>query len=304
MEFIRKWIQTISAFLVNGSLVFPFSRTIYQGPLKVICSPGLNCYSCPAATTYCAMGSLQQLMAGIRFSLENGQYFLGWYVVGSIGVLGGIFGRMICAWLCPFGLIQELLHKIPSPKLQVPRILRFVKYGILLVMVVLLPLLAVDEFGGGTLWFCKYLCPAGTLEAGIPMLLLQPKLREIVGFLFLSKLIIMVIFIGWSIPASRPFCRTTCPLGAFYALFNKVKLVKMKFHADKCTRCKACHHVCPMGVKFDESPDDMECITCLACMDKACHYDAISLDIGGIPLGTSPAPDSQPRMKKVYHDVA
>jgi len=49
-----------------------------------------------------------------------------------------------------------------------------------------------------------------------------------------------------------------------------------------------------MGVKFNESPNDPECITCLACMNKACQFDAISLEIGGIPLavpdrGLSPA---------------
>ena len=121
MEVVRKWIQTIMALLVNGSWSFPFTRTIYQGPLKVVCSPGLNCYSCPAATTYCPIGSLQQLMAGIRVALENGQNFFGFYVVGTMGVLGGVFGRLICGWACPFGLIQELLHKIPSKKFSIPQ---------------------------------------------------------------------------------------------------------------------------------------------------------------------------------------
>lgn len=288
MEFVRKWIQIIFGFLMNGYWAFPFTRTIYQGPLKVICAPGLNCYSCPAATTYCAMGSLQQLMGGLRFALENGQYYLGWSVVGTLGILGGLFGRLICGWACPFGFIQELLYKIPSKKFEVPRILRYGKYGFLLIMVILLPLLAVDQFGSGSPWFCKYVCPAGTLEAGIPMLILQPNLRTTVGFLFYNKLVIMVLFIGWAVVASRPFCRTTCPLGAFYALFNRVKLVKLRLDENNCTRCKACHYVCPTGVKFDENPDDMECISCMACMTKACKFDAISIEVAGVPLGTSP----------------
>jgi len=66
METVRKWVQVILGFLMNGSWSFPFTRTIYQGPLKVICAPGLNCYSCPASTTYCPMGSLQQLLGGLR----------------------------------------------------------------------------------------------------------------------------------------------------------------------------------------------------------------------------------------------
>lgn len=286
MELARKWVQIVITFLTNGYWAFPVTRTIYQGPLKVVCSPGLNCYSCPAATTYCPMGALQQLMLSIRFSLETGHYYFGWYVLGCIGVVGSLLGRMVCGWACPFGFVQEMLHKIPSRKWGVPRVLRFAKYGVLFGMVLLLPLFAVSEFGIGEPWFCKYLCPAGTLEAGIPMLLLQPSLRGTIGWLFYNKLIILIAFIVWSVLASRPFCRVACPLGAFYALFSRVRLVKLQLDEAKCTQCKACHHVCPMGVKFNESPNDAECISCMACMNKACRFDAISLSVGGIPLRT------------------
>lgn len=292
---IRKWVQALFFLITNGYWEFPVSRTIYQGPLKVLCSPGLNCYSCPAATTYCPIGALQQLFAGVRFALENGQFFLGFYVVGSLGVIGGFVGRMVCGWACPFGLFQELLHKIPSPKFGVPRKLRFIKFAILAFMVILLPLFAVNELGLGLPWFCKYLCPAGTLEAGLPLLVLQPGLREIIGPLFYNKLFFLLLFTGWSILASRPFCRTTCPLGAFYALFSKVKLIGLHLDVNRCTQCKACHAVCPMGVKFNESPTDTECISCLAC-SKICPYNAIQFEVGGIrPLASRPAPVKQPK---------
>ena len=286
MEIVRKWVQAITALMVNGSWSFSFTRTIYQGPLKVICSPGLNCYSCPAATTYCPIGSLQQLMAGIRIALENGQNFFGLYVVGTMGVLGGAFGRLICGWVCPFGLIQELLYKIPSRKFNIPQKLNYLKYGFLLFFVILLPLAVVDDFGYGELWFCKYVCPAGTLEAGLPMLILQPALGQTIGLVFFNKLTILTGFIIWAILASRPFCRTTCPLGAFYALFRKFKLVKLRLIEENCTRCEACHSVCPMGVKFNEAPEDAECISCLKCMTEACKFDAISLEIAGLAVGT------------------
>lgn len=286
MEYVRKWVQVVFGFLMNGNWAFPFTRSIYQGPLKVICAPGLNCYSCPAATTYCIIGSLQQLLANIRLVLEGGQYYLGFYVIGSAGILGGLFGRMICGWACPFGFIQEILHKIPSRKFGVPRFLRYGKFVILAVFVILLPFLVLDDFGAGETWFCKYICPAGTLEAGLPMLILQPGLRANLGYLFLNKVVIMVLFIGWSVMASRPFCRVACPLGAFYALFSRYRLVRLRLERDNCTACRACHTVCPMGVKFDESPDDLDCITCMKCMTEACRFDAIYLEVGGIPVKT------------------
>jgi len=283
MEHLRKWVQGLFFLMTNGYWNFPVTRSIYKGPLKVVCSPGLNCYSCPASTTYCPIGALQQLFAGIRTTIETGQFFIGFYVIGTMGILGGFLGRMICGWACPFGLFQELLHKIPSPKFGIWPFLRYVKYGLLVFMVILLPLFAIDEFGAGSTWFCKYVCPAGTLEAGLPMLMLRPSLQGNLGWLFLLKLLILIFFIIWAVLASRPFCRTACPLGAFYALFSKVKMVKLTLDHARCTHCDACHDVCPMGVRFNESPNDMECISCLACT-KACKLNAITLEIGGLPV--------------------
>ncbi|MCG8683803.1 MAG: 4Fe-4S binding protein [Desulfobacterales bacterium] len=283
MESLRKWVQFLCFFLTNGYWNFPFTQSIYKGPLKVICSPGLNCYSCPAATTYCPIGSLQQLLGGIRLALETGHFYIGFYVIGTMGLIGASVGRLICAWICPFGLLQELLHKIPSTKFDIWPVLKYAKYLLLAFLVVLLPLFAIDSFGNGEPWFCKYFCPAGTLEAGIPMILLQPDLQDKLGGLFLLKISILVFFLIWSVIASRPFCRTACPLGAFYGLFSKVKLVKLAVDQKRCTDCEACHAVCPMGVKVNESVNDTECITCLACT-KACHLNAVSIEIGGVSI--------------------
>ncbi len=294
MEILRKWIQALFFLGTNGYWSFPITRTIYKGPLKIVCSPGLNCYSCPAATTYCPIGSLQQLFAGIRMTIETGQFFIGFYVIGTIGVVGGFVGRMVCGWVCPFGLFQELLHKIPSSKFGIWPILRYLKYGLLLFMVILLPLFAIDEFGTGEPWFCKYFCPVGTLEAGLPMLSLQPTLFKTLTHLFLLKLFILIFFTIWAVFASRPFCRTACPLGAFYALFSKVKLVKLNLDHSRCNHCEACHDVCPMEVRFNESPNDMECISCLAC-SKVCKPNAINLEIGGLSItGHAKGPKTKP----------
>ncbi|WP_028585728.1 4Fe-4S binding protein [Desulfogranum mediterraneum] len=284
MKTIRRWSQWLWLLLTNGYLGFPFSDPIYQGPLKVICAPGLNCYSCPAATSYCLLGSLQQLLAGIRLSLQSGSYFLGFYVLASMGILGTALGRFICGWACPFGLFQELLFKIPSPKYRIPPVLRWGKYLFLTFFVLLLPLLVVDEFGLGQPWFCKYLCPTGTLEAGLPLLVLLPELRTTLGWLFYSKLTLAFCYLGWSVLASRPFCRTSCPLGAFYGLFNRFSLVQLKLDPKKCTQCGACHAVCPVEIRFNETPNSPECINCLKCMHEACSFNAISVDLAGCRL--------------------
>lgn len=294
MERLRFWVQALWLFLSNGYWGFPVSGTLYQGPLKVLCSPGLNCYSCPAATTFCPIGSLQQLLLGVRLALASGHPYVGSYVLGWMGLLGTAFGRLICGWACPFGLVQELLHKIPSPKVAVPAQMAWGKYLVLLLLVVALPLAVIDDFGLGLPWFCKFLCPAGTLEAGIPMLLLMPDLRTAVGVLYVYKLSLLALILLWSVASFRPFCRTLCPLGAFYGLFNRISLIRLKFNPDNCTKCGACHQICPVNIRVDLSPNSGECIRCLRCCTEACQFDALSVEIAGQVWRIRPAPSDQP----------
>lgn len=285
MKTVRRFIQILFTIIANGYILFPWTKNIYQGPLKILCSPGLNCYSCPASTTYCPIGAIQQLLVGVRFSLETGNYFFGSYVLGSMGMIGALSGRLTCGWLCPFGLLQELLYKIPSgKKVVVPKQLKYLKYLILACLVVILPLFITDQWGMGKPWFCKFLCPAGTLEAGLPLLILQPDLRGTVGYLFYNKVFWMFSFLVWSIFSSRPFCKTTCPLGAFYGLFNKKSIFTLHLNTANCTDCGACLPICPMDIQFNKNVNSNECIYCLRCMTEACKFNAITIQCAGLPL--------------------
>lgn len=279
---IRRLIQAVSVLLCNAWMLFPFTKNIYQGKLKSICVPGLNCYSCPAATGACPLGSLQTFFAGIRPSFRAGSYHVGLYVVGMLGLIGGLVGRMPCAWVCPFGFMQELIYKIPSQKIEIPRCLSWVKYGVLALFIIVFPLMIVDAFGYGENWFCKYICPAGTLEAGLPLSFLQPHLRELWGTLFYGKLAILVLLLVLMVYTRRPFCRVLCPLGAIYSLFNKVSVFRMVHYPDRCVRCGECYRNCPMGIKFYEGANQSDCIRCLQCLRKSCKYGAIGFTINGV----------------------
>lgn len=281
---LRRWIQSAATVLSNAYVLFPFTRNIYQGKLKSLCAPGLNCYSCPAATGACPIGALQTSFGNIRPSFRAGNFHVGLYVLGFLGITGSLVGRMPCAWVCPFGFLQEVIHKTPSRKIEIPHWMTYMKYGFLALFVILLPLFAVDGLGYGITWFCKYVCPAGTLEAGIPMLLIQPPLREIAGWLYVHKLAILVAFLVLMVFIRRPFCRTVCPLGAIYSLFNKVSVFRMVHHPDNCVLCKECYKGCPMGVRFYEGANQPDCIRCLKCMQESCKFGAISYEIAGLPL--------------------
>ncbi len=285
----RRWIQIASTILLNLYVPAFFSGTIVQARSKGICVPVLNCYSCPAATAACPIGSLQHMMAAVRARWSLGEMRLGLYALGSLGVVGAVGGRFPCGWLCPFGLIQELLHKIPAPKVRIPRILDYLKYAVLALTVFILPFLVLDAFGYGDTWFCKWICPAGTLEAGLPLVAANAGIRAQVGLLFAWKVALLVLFVLWMIVSMRPFCRTICPLGAFLGLFNKVSLLRLRVDTTGCTSCGRCVSACPVDIDVRTRPNTPDCIRCLKCV-RACDVGCIRYEFGGPRSAETRAP--------------
>ena len=267
----RGWIQAAAALLTNGHLRGFFQGGIYSGPLKRFCVPGLNCYSCPGALGACPIGAMQAVISGNRHNFS-------FYVFGILALFGVLLGRLVCGFLCPFGWLQELLHKIPTRKLRVKRAvdrpLRLFKYGVLALFVLALPAFAVDAFGLGAPWFCKWICPAGTLEGGIPLVLSNASLRAGLGFTFWWKISLLALTLLFSVLIYRPFCKYVCPLGAFYALFNRWSLVRLAVDRERCTACGACERACPMQVDILKNINSAECIRCGRCA-SVCPQGAI-----------------------------
>ncbi len=270
-QHVRLGIQALWALVSNSYLLGFVQGKIYQGPLKRLCLPGLNCYSCPGALGSCPIGAFQAVIGGREHRFP-------FFVAGFLIFLGALTGRFVCGFLCPFGLIQELLHKIPFFKkigtFRGDKLLRKLKYVIFAVFVVLLPLFAVDLIGQGPPWFCKLLCPAGTLEGGVPLVLLGEGLRGAIGWLYAWKNALLIALLLLSILIYRPFCKYLCPLGAVYSLFNGIAVLRHRVDESKCVGCGACAKACPMQVDPRRRPNDAECIRCGICR-SICPTDAI-----------------------------
>lgn len=276
----RKLIQLYCALLFNVNFKGFFSGNIYKGGKEVLlggksyqvgskafCVPGINCYSCPGAIGACPLGSLQG-----SFSSDKSTIF---YVGGILLLYCILFGRMICGWFCPFGLIQELLYKIKTPKLRkspVTRILSYFKYVVLVFFVFIVPITyAVRDIPLPA--FCKYICPAGTIEGGV--MLLSNKINasyfSMLGPIFTWKFMLLISIVVGSIFIFRVFCRFICPLGALYGLFNKLSVFGVKVEESKCTHCNLCINHCKVDIKH---VGDQECISCGECVN-VCPTGAI-----------------------------
>ena len=282
---IRRAVQAGWGLLTNAHLPGFITGRIYSGSLKRFCVPGMNCYACPGALGACPIGSMQNF-----FSARRPRFAA--YVIGFLSLIGVLVGRLICGWLCLFGLFQELLYTIPTPKISVPertdRILRYLKYAVLAVFVILLPYILRDELNISAPYFCKWICPVGALEGGIPLVLLDQGLRQAAHFLFAWKVLVLAAVIVLSVLIHRPFCKYICPLGAFYGLFQKISFLRLTLDKNRCTGCGACRQACRMQVDPVRNPDSAECIRCGECV-QSCPAGALQFHMTGSTKQKRPA---------------
>ena len=269
---LQRVVQFTATVLLNGYVIGFQKGKIFTGKSKMLCVPVLNCYSCPGALGACPIGSLQTALGA------RNRHFP-FYVLGLLMLFGIALGRLICGFLCPFGLVQDLLYKIPIFKVHISQKIdkpaRYIKYIVLLIMVILLPAFGITKSGITPPYFCKYICPAGTLGGGIPHLLVNPSLRQVAGILFQWKMLVLLLVILLSILICRPFCRYICPLGAFYSLFNRFSFYQLYLDKSKCINCKKCEQYCPMAVQVTKNINSTECIRCGKCK-SICPTHAIS----------------------------
>jgi len=247
----------VGALLFNSFWGVLSTKMVYGGPLRNVCVPGLNCHSCPTALMGCPIGMMQHFSATHRIP---------WFLVGFLAIIGLVSGRFTCGWLCPWGMIQDVLYKIKKWWLKIPKFLIYLKYIVLPVLVLIIPYYTYEH------WFSK-LCPCGALIAGIPWVLWNPVDPVLdmtvidpadVGTMFSIKMVILFSFLLMFLFIKRPFCRTVCPLGAIYAFFNRISLVSLEVK-ESCTDCGQCREVCPTDLDVRREINSEGCIKCLEC---------------------------------------
>ena len=275
----RLIVQLLFLAVTNGYLYGFATGRIYTGPTKTLCVPGLNCYSCPGALGSCPIGSLQAVLA-------SRNYRFSFYVVGFLMLFGSVFGRFICGWLCPFGLVQDLLYRIPIPApfkkldFQTKESSRSSDTG-------LGEIPDPRRLCGHSSAHCRgyhrsrfpvvlqiYLSKRNTRRRNPAFIRPNEPLRQAAGFLFQWKFAILVFLLILSVLIYRPFCKYICPLGAVYSLFNPIALYRYQVRKDSCIKCGKCQKACGMDIRVWETPNNPECIRCGNCV-KACPTGAL-----------------------------
>ena len=271
---MRAIFQWCSLILANSYLGFIRTKQVYQGALKSGCVPFLNCHTCPSALFSCPIGTIQHFMTMRKFP------FL---LTGYLAAIGISVGALACGWLCPFGLLQDLLYKIKSFKIRLPEKLTVLRYIVLIFLVALIPLVTQET------WFSK-LCPMGTIQAAMPWVIWNPVIpvyaepavsMQTIGFLFTVKILIALLFIALFVVAKRPFCRLACPLGAIFGFFNRYSILQFEVNTKDCKNCHKCADTCPVDINISDDPKASTCVRCFSCLK--CENVKVSIGPGKIP---------------------
>jgi polyferredoxin len=249
----RIWIQT--SFLA-----------VWLDPLGLrlhtMCAPVFHCYACPLATFACPIGVIANFGALHMFPFV---------AVGLLVAFGAVFGTLICGWACPFGFLQDLAARVPTPKFDPPRWTSHFRYVVLIVTVLAVPYFLGDKH---FLFICR-VCPAGGLESAVPGMISQAAAGQPVVWPNAIKIIVVVLFTVAIFFIRRPWCRILCPLGAIFSLFNRASVFFLRLDRDKCVDCGRCHKLCQLGLQPQKSPNDSRCVRCLEC--TRCGPQALSL---------------------------
>jgi len=239
----RIWVQ--SAFLLVW--LDPVGLRLHS-----MCSPVFHCHACPLSTFACPIGVIAQFSA---------LHIFPFIALGMLIIIGILFGRLVCGWVCPFGFLQDLVAKVPTPKFDLPKWAGSLRYVVLIGTVLAIPYF----FGEGHPLFICRVCPAGALEAAMPNMTGQILGGQEITWPNVLKLTILSLFLIGIFFMKRPWCRLLCPLGAIFSLFNRVSAFFLRFNADQCTNCERCHKLCEYGIEPEKSPNNWRCVRCLEC---------------------------------------
>ncbi len=266
----KKKSTPLTARLARGRILVQTAfLAVWMMPMvrmHTACSMVFHCYSCPLATFACPIGVLANFCALHTFPF---------IAIGTLLITGAVLGGFVCGWLCPFGLFQDLLGRIPTPKFTLPGWTGYFRFVVLGVFVLAIPYWFGEQH---PLFFCR-LCPAGALEAAFPNTIAQAMAGETLVWPTVTKMVIFVVFLLMALFTWRPWCTMFCPLGAIYSLCNSFSFVFVRVNKTECGDCGICNTLCRYGEGPKQRANDLRCIRCLDC--TKCRSVGLATVVGG-----------------------
>jgi polyferredoxin len=172
-----------------------------------------------------------------------------------------LFGRAFCGWLCPGGLVNQIIGKVSILKMRVQN--RFLKIA---------PLgLGVGLAVALVLWL-GYGNPRSMVPIRIGEFWNSIRLSfEHASVFWLTRTFVVLGLVAAGLVIANLWCRFACPTGGLLELVKRISLFRV-FKTSACNDCNACLRICEMGTR----PDEVNCTNCGDCL-KSCPVDAIKV---------------------------
>ncbi len=212
-------------------------------------------------------------------------------VLAFFPVMGAIFGRFFCGWLCPEGFLFEFADYLNRKILGRRSLLgknnatnnADLKGRGLFAILAILFYLTVPPLIGALL--SGYFIAPSRIWREITTLQLSTGLA--VGMIGVTLYIIIT-----SIFVRHIFCKYVCAPGLMQMLFGwfSPKSLRVAFdrkNFSRCTDCRRCERVCFMGVKPRSTKKEINCVNCGECI-TACREELgsegglFSFSFGGV----------------------
>ncbi len=181
--------------------------------------------------------------------------------IGSLSVIGA---KLFCGWVCPFGVLQEIVNRIPAPigkKIKLPfkisNGIRILIFAISLIMVLIT--------GSDLYTYHNILNPFELFEWHF----------ELVLAVLVGAVLIASIFVY------RPFCYLVCPVGLLTWLLEHVSIFRVRLLRELCNDCNKCIRMSPCpSVEAILNGDKLlpDCFACGVCI-SACPKDALEFGV-------------------------
>ena len=274
----RVWVQqwpealALALFLAATFAVFFARRWITRNPRRLeaahvsvmvasVVVVGLIFRTPPSVTQIFPF--VRWFREGVRFELflSDPLLFVFWIFIAASLVLWG--RGWFCGWVCPYGAMLELLHRVSRRVLprrmivqfppRVHNVLRRLRYVIFLV------LLGFSVF---------------SLNWAERLAEVEPfKTTWIVGVFHRDWYLVLYwwVLLAAGVFVFRFFCRYLCPLGAALSALTVFRLIGIR-RREFCTACKICARGCDSQAIDDQGRiNKFECLYCLECEQK--YYD-------------------------------
>ncbi len=288
--------------------IISFAILVYGGMFGITVSQNLPAFACPYNNYSGATCYILALQHGISMSWADFVSFRG------LGFATGLFSFILlfiflnkawCGFICPFGLIQDLLTKLRA-SLGIPFIhfnekkfkrIGYLKY-VFLAIAIIIPIFIANSFFGApkishdmAAPFCQ-MCPGRVIAPALVGDMSQFNIdfsNPTTMFMSGIGIVFTVFFLVGSFMKKRFFC-LVCPMSALQFIFSKLSLLRLIKDSDKCTSCGNCSRVCDIGIKEIET--DLlsknlvteNCMLCMNCVAACPEQDCLTIKFAGIKI--------------------